>query len=55
MLMVSIRLSKASEFKFRKKVDKFAKDVDAATTVARVQFIIVNAIMSGEGMGVIKM
>lgn len=47
--------SALSEFKFRKKIDKFAKDVDAATTVHRVQFIIINAIMSGDGFGVIKM
>lgn len=44
-----------SEFKFRKKIDKFAADVDAATTVHRVQFIIINAILSGDGFGVVKL
>ena len=41
-------------FKYRDEVPKLLKAVEQATCVARVQYIIVNAILSGEGNKVIK-
>lgn len=42
-------------FKFQKKVPQFRAAVEKATTAARVQYIVINAILSGDGYGVVKM
>lgn len=43
-----------SHFKFKDKIPKFKMAINKANSVAKVQFIVINAIMSGEGKAVIK-
>ena len=43
-----------SHFKFKEKIPKFNAAIDSAPTVAKVQSIVINAILSGEGKGVLK-
>lgn len=41
-------------FKFKEKIPAFKRDIEKAQSVDKLQFMIVNAIMSGEGLGVMK-
>ena len=42
-----------AQFKFKDKIEKFNNEIDKATTVAKVQSVVINAIMAGEGNKVI--
>jgi len=42
------------QFKWKEKVPGFLRQVDKATTVARLQEIVIYPLMSGEGLKVIK-
>ena len=42
------------KFKWKKKAAKFKDEIDRATTVARVQSLVINPLLSGEGNSVIK-
>jgi len=41
-------------FQWKKKAPKFLAAIDNASTVKRVQQIVINPILSGEGIGVVK-
>jgi len=43
-----------SKFKFKEKIPKFNAQLDKMTTVAKMQQLVINAIMAGEGKGVLK-
>ena len=42
------------EMKFQKKAEKLLRDLEKATNVARVQKLIIDIHLSGEGNGVVK-
>lgn len=41
-------------FKYKEKIPAFKRDIESARSVEKLQYMIVNAIMSGEGLGVMK-
>ena len=43
-----------SEWKFKDKVEKHLRNVERATSVERLQQLIVQTMLSGEGLGTIK-
>lgn len=41
-------------FKYKNKVPTFRREIESAATIKKLQFLIINAIVSGEGLGVLK-
>ena len=39
-------------FKYKSKQEQFYRDIDSAVSVKKLQFMIVNAMLSGEGLSV---
>lgn len=41
-------------FKFKQKIPAFQRDIAKAPSVEKLQFMVVNALMSGEGLSVVR-